>query len=189
MHVKAGSWLAGNDDVTCPEPLDQSVLSTMWWVQLIYFIFPVDGSVPFHWLALPTASLVTVAISCGHVEPKYINSIIRGAVGENMVLSNKQWPCGITCHGSYMSGSHYHPRSPAVGKPSSLSCVHLPWRLLRRTRLLMKDVITVICNHSPYNFSSVQQCTEGGSMNANRVLWFIFLLCMYLCIGAVNTLI
>lgn len=149
---------------------------------MIYFLFPVDGSVPFRWLALPTASLVTVAILCCHVEPKYINSIIRGAVGENTVLSNKQWPCGITCHGSYMSGSHYHPHSPAVGKPSSLSCVHLPCRLLRRTRLLMKDVITVICNHSPYNFYSVQQCTGGGG-----VLWFIFLLCMYVYIGAFSS--
>lgn len=135
--------MAGNDDVTCPEPLDQCFINNV--VNSIDLFY-----IPCGWISTislaGSASLVTVAILCCHVEPKYINSIIRGAVGENTVLSNKQWPCGITCHGSYMSGSHYHPHSPAVGKPSSLSCVHLPCRLLRKTRLLMKDVITVICN-------------------------------------------
>lgn len=33
-------------------------------------------------------------------------------------------------------------------------------------------LITVICNHSSYNFCSVQQCTEGGT-NSNNVLFFV----------------
>ena len=40
-----------------------------------------DESVPFRWLPLSTASIVSVAILLCLVEPKYINTIIRGAVG------------------------------------------------------------------------------------------------------------
>lgn len=74
---------------------------------------------PFRWLALSTASIVSVAILLCLVEPKYINTVIRGAVGGSLPLSNKQWTRGITCHDSYMSGSRYHSHSSAVWEPSS----------------------------------------------------------------------
>lgn len=51
-----------------------------------------DESVPFLWLALSTASPVGVAVFFCHVEPNYINTVIRGAFGGSTVLSNKQWP-------------------------------------------------------------------------------------------------
>lgn len=51
-----------------------------------------DESVPFLRLALSTASTVGVNVFFCHVEPNYINTIIRGAFGGSMVLSNKQWP-------------------------------------------------------------------------------------------------
>lgn len=41
--------------------------------------------------------------------------------------------------------------------------------------------MTVICNHSSYNFRSVQQCTEGGTQAVTMVLlFFLFFNRVYL---------
>lgn len=121
-------------------------------------------------LPLSTAFLVSVAILPCLVEPKYINTIIRGAVGgavSSVLLSNKQRPGGITCHDSYMTGSCYHTPSAEVWKPWSFCCDHLFFKLLLTIWLSVKFIylkmlITVICNHFIFRFSNVQQSPAGG---------------------------
>lgn len=121
-------------------------------------------------LPLSTAFLVSVAILPCLVEPKYINTIIRGAVGgavSSVLLSNKQRPGGITCHDSYMTGSCYHTPSAEVWKPWSFCCDHLFFKLLLTIWLSVKFIylkmlITVICNHFIFRFSNVQQSPVGG---------------------------
>lgn len=148
------------------------VWSTLLRMLLILFFFsPQDESVPFHRLLLSTASIVSVAILLCLVEPKYINTIIRGAVGGSVLLSNKQWPCGITCHDSYMSASHYHPRSTAVWEPSSFCCVHLASKWLRRVWLLIKNAD--YCNLKSFFLWCLQRAAVhggGGSLNSNTTL-------------------
>lgn len=103
-------------------------------------------------LPLSTAFLVSVAILPCLVEPKYINTIIRG---------------GITCHDSYMTGICYHTPSAEVWKPWSFCCDHLFFKLLLTIWLSVKFIylkmlITVICNHFIFRFSNVQQSPVGG---------------------------
>lgn len=112
-----------------------------------------------------------------HEEQRYINTVIAEAVGGSGVLSNKQWPAGITCHGSYTSWGCNHPHSPAVlAPPFCLFCFLLSssgishWEQHDYLRML----ITIIVNHFPHHFWSLQQCTEGGPRT-----WTSMCLCVW----------